>query len=149
MHTLEATRQLIMEMAPNAIEIEEIQESGGGTWGFGFSDESVMTAEWAEMPDRLVLTFFLGEPPEEYRLAACELLLSFNQMSAETGGVRGGMASDGNFALIYDVPAAPLTEVEFREIVMNLAALGRKWGQTIRGELDESTSDASAQNQLM
>ncbi|MBT2321763.1 type III secretion system chaperone [Variovorax paradoxus] len=149
MHTFEATRQLIMDMAPNATDIEEIQESDDGTWGFGFSDESVMTAEWADLPPRLVLIFFLGAPPDEHRLAACELLLGLNLLSAETGGVRGGMAPNGNFTLIYDLHAGPLTEVDFREIVMNFAALGRKWGRTIRAELNGLTLGFSAGRQLM
>ena len=136
MHTLEATRQLIMDMAPIVTEIEEIQETEDGTWGFGFFDDSVMTAEWANEPSRLVLTCFLGAPPRERRLEACELLLSFNQMGVENGGVRGGMAADGELTLIHDLPAAPLTAIEFREAILNFAALGRKWSQTIRAELD-------------
>jgi hypothetical protein len=147
MHSLEATRQLIMDMAPNAADIKEIQESEDGAWAFGLSDESVMTAEWADKPPRLVLTFFLGTPPDERRLAACELLLSFSQMSADTGGVRGGMAADGELTLIYDIPAAPLTEVDLREIVMNFAGLGRKWRQTIQGELDDWMSDLFESNE--
>ena len=149
MNTPEATRQLIMDMASNSTEIEEIHETEDGTWGFGFSDDSVMTAEWADQPSRLVLTFFLGTPPEDNRLEACELLLSFNQMGAETGGVRGGLAPEGEFTLIYDVPAAPLSKVEFREMVLNFAGLGRKWSRAIQGEIGLPSSSISPNNQLM
>lgn len=143
MRDLATARQLILDMTADATEIEEVQETEDGIWGFGFADESVMTCEWADEPPRFVLTFFLGEPPEEGRLAACELLLAFNQMSVESGGVRGALADEGQFTLVYDLHGTQLSGVELRDTVMQFAELGRQWHRTLQGDVDMSQAAPS------
>ena len=100
-----------------------------------------MTAEWADHPPRLVVSFYLGEPAEERRTEVYELLLTLNQMSVETaGGIRGALSPDGELTLVYDLHIDQLTEVELREALLNCAALGRRWRKMIEIQAEGSMS---------
>lgn len=117
---------------PEEVAVSQVEQS---LWTIQFDDNSALFVQWANTPERLVLSATLGRAQAEKQLALYEILLSYNLLWQETGGVRIGMdGPQGELTMIYDVFADSLSPSALRTVVLNLANLARVWRAYVSGD---------------
>jgi hypothetical protein len=65
---LERIQAMMEEIGPAMAEIEAVIQSEEKNWAIQFEDQSIIMLEWAERPDRIVLSSMLGIPSETMQL---------------------------------------------------------------------------------
>ncbi len=75
---LERIQAMMEEIGPAMAEIEAVIQSEDKNWAIQFEDQSIIMLEWAERPDRIVLSSMLGIPSETMQLSVYEALLCYN-----------------------------------------------------------------------
>jgi hypothetical protein len=66
---------MMEEIGPNMPDIEAVIQSEEKNWAIQFEDQSIVMLEWADQPDRVVLSAMLGAPSEKMQLSVYETLL--------------------------------------------------------------------------
>jgi hypothetical protein len=121
-------RMLITELSsvlPHAVVLSQVEES---LWTVQFEDGSALSIRRADTPERLVLSASLGRAQSEQQFALYEVLLCYNLLWQETGGVRIGMdGPQGELVLVYDFFANAPSANTLRTVVLNVAELARIW----------------------
>ena len=69
---------MMEEIGPDMAEIEAVIQSEDKNWAIQFEDQSIIMLEWAERPDRVVLSSMLGIPSVAMQLSVYEALLCYN-----------------------------------------------------------------------
>jgi hypothetical protein len=149
---LEYAQMLMSELGsgmPDGLAVAQLEET---LWTLRFEDNSALLVQWANTPERLVLSSTLGRAQAENQLALCEILLSYNLLWQETGGVRIGMdGPHGELTMIYDFFADSASTSTLRTVVFNLANLARIWRAYVSGNdappefgIDPSTATSFA-----
>ena len=59
---LERMQIMMEEIGPSMPDIEAVIQSENTNWAIQFEDQSIVMLEWAEQPERVVLTTLLGTP---------------------------------------------------------------------------------------
>jgi hypothetical protein len=90
----------LVEVAPLSDKITAIDQAEDGSWALEFSDKTVVLMEWAERPERIVLSATLGTPPAERTEELFTLALSFSTLWRDTCGARLGLGGDGGELLL-------------------------------------------------
>lgn len=76
------------------------------SWSFAFEDDDLVIVDYAPQDGRVVFTAVLPAPEESRRAEVYELLLQYNAIWQETGGVRMAIEGPGGPVLqIFDMPA--------------------------------------------
>ena len=128
--TLNLDRFQIMmeEIGPSLDEIEAVIQSEECNWAIQFDDQTIITLEWADKPDRIVLSSVLGIPSQETQLSVYETLLCYNLLWKDTGGVKMALAGpDGELILLYEMYAAGLNISELQTILLNFINISSAW----------------------
>lgn len=131
---LERAQMLMSELGfgmPKELTVSQIEES---LWAVRLEDNSALFVQWANTPERLVLSATLGRALAEQQLALYETLLSYNLLWQETGGVRIGMdGAHGELTMIYDFFSDSPSTGTLRTVLFNLANLARVWRAHVNG----------------
>ncbi len=138
--SLDLAQMLLQELGPQTPEIDAVLQEDEKSWLLVFADEQSVYVEWANNPDRLVLSTGLGRPPEGNELPVYETLLSYNLLWQDTGGVR--MAIDGpqgDIMLIYDLFDDQLSLAELQTVVLNINSIAAIWRDYVRKDNAESS----------
>jgi hypothetical protein len=149
---LERAQILMSELASGMPEEGTVSQVDESLWTVRFEDSSALLVQWANTPARLVLSATLGRAQAEQQPALYEILLSYNLLWQETGGVRIGMdGPQGELTMIYDFFADLLSPSTLRTVVLNLANLARVWRAYVSGNdarpefgIDPSTATSFA-----
>lgn len=131
--SLDLAQMLLQELGPQTPEIDAVLQEDEKSWLLVFSDEQSVYVEWANNPDRLVLSAALGKPVEGNELQVYETLLSYNLLWQDTGGVR--MAIDGpqgDVMLIYDLFDDQLSLAELQTVALNITSIAAIWRDYVR-----------------
>jgi hypothetical protein len=116
---------------PHDVALSEVEEF---LWTVQFADGSSLSIRQADTPERLVLSASLGRAPGEKQFALYEVLLCYNLLWHETGGVRIGMdGPHGELVLVYDFFTYSPSASILRTVVLNVGDLARTWRSYIRG----------------
>jgi len=122
-----AALQDLMAQAGPVLDLARVTAyEGEHAWSLVFDDEygSSIDAEWDSAAERLVLTASVATVPESARLRAYELLLQYNYLWNEHGGVRAALADPaGDVALLFDLPLTGLDLPRLCEVLTNLHAV--------------------------
>ena len=81
---LERMQIMMEEIGPSMPEIEAVIQNEEKNWAIQFEDQSIITLEWSEKPERVVLTSLLGIPSESMQLSVYETLLCYNLLWKDT-----------------------------------------------------------------
>lgn len=131
--SLDMAQMLMQELGPQTPEIDAVLQQDEKSWLLVFSDEQSIYVEWANNPERLVLSTGLGKPVEGCQLQVYETLLSYNLLWQNTGGVR--MAIDGpngEVLLIYDLFDDQLSLSELQTVVLNISSIAEIWRDYVK-----------------
>jgi hypothetical protein len=91
-----------------------------------FDDDAGRTidAEWNASTESVVLTAEVTTVPTAARARAFEVLLQYNYLWSEHGGVRTALANaSGDVVLLFDLPLAGLDLARLCEVLTNLNAI--------------------------
>jgi hypothetical protein len=100
----DAAARCLVAAAEHAEAMEAVVELSPGTWFVHFETGGECLVEWAESPNRLVITTGIGQPREEVQAKVHASCLSFNTLWSELGAMRLARDDeDGHLLLINDV----------------------------------------------
>jgi len=103
-------------------------QHGEKTGAVQLEDESIVLVEWGGEPERLVLSIDLGEPPEERRLEVYQLLLCYNLLWRESGGLKTALGGpDGGAMLLYEWSGEQATLMEMQTVLANFNHVAGMW----------------------
>lgn len=135
---LEHMQIMMEEIGPNMTEIEAVIQSEDKNWAIQFSDQSIVMLEWADDPDRVVLTSLLGMPSESMQLSVYETLLCYNLLWRDTGGVKMALSGPGGeLAVIYELLCSDMTLHELQTVLTNFVSIAQIWTVYVTGENDQ------------
>lgn len=139
--SLERFQIMMEEIGPSMVEIEAVIQSEECNWAIQFDDEKIITLEWADKPDRIVLSSALGMPSQAMQLSVYETLLCYNLLWKDTGGVKMALAGpDGELILLYEMFAVGLNINELQTILINFINISSAWSIFVNDEGIENTN---------
>ena len=129
---LERMQIMMEEIGPSMPEIEAVIQSENTNWAIQFEDQSIVMLEWAEQPDRVVLTTMLGTPSESMQLSVYETLLCYNLLWRDNGGVKVGLAGpQGALIISAEVCLEGMSLMNLQEELNKFLKITRSWVQHI------------------
>ena len=143
MRTKEQVHQLIHESASGLELLQLSTRHDRDAWLIEFDEETTIDVEFDAEADRLVLAAGVLEVPEAKRSSIYEMLLQFNFLWPQTGGVR--MALDGmpgQVVMLFDLPDPAMGCTQFRRVLTNMAILQRSWRRILR-EIGSAAADGA------
>ena len=140
---LERTQAMMEEIGPAMAEIEAVIQSEDKNWAIQFEDQSIIMLEWAEHPDRIVLSSMLGIPSETMQLSVYEALLCYNLLWKDTGGVKMALAGPGgDLMLLYELYVDQLMLNELQVVISNFSSISHVWSVYVTGESQDLVGNA-------
>jgi hypothetical protein len=139
---LERMQIMMEEIGPSMPEIEAVIQSEEKNWAIQFDDQSIITLEWAEKPERVVLTSMLGVPSESMQLSVYETLLCYNLLWKDTGGVKMALSGPGGeLVLLYELFVSDLSLNELQTVLSNFVSIAQVWCVYVTGENDQPVAN--------
>lgn len=136
--SLERMQIMMEEIGPSMSEIEAVIQSEEKNWAIQFEDQSIVMLEWADQPDRVVLSAMLGAPSEKMQLSVYETLLCYNLLWRDTGGVKMALAGPGGeLILLYELHASELNLNELQTVLSNFSRIAQIWSVYVMGESEQ------------
>lgn len=137
--SLERMQIMMEEIGPAMPEIDAVIQSEDENWAIQFEDQTIVTLEWAEKPDRVVLSTMLGIPSESMQLSVYETLLCYNLLWKDTGGVKMALAGpNGELMLLYELYISDLMLNDMQTVLSNFVSIGQVWSVYVSGEEDQA-----------
>lgn len=137
--SLERMQIMMEEIGPAMPEIDAVIQSEEENWAIQFEDQTIVTLEWADKPDRIVLSAMLGIPSESMQLSIYETLLCYNLLWKDTGGVKMALAGpNGELMLLYDLYMSDLTLNDMQTVLSNFVSIAQVWSVYVTGEEEQT-----------
>jgi len=147
---LERMQIMMEEIGPAMPEIEAVIQSEEKNWAIQFEDQSIVMLEWAENPDRVVLTAMLGVPSETMQLSVYETLLCYNLLWKDTGGVKMALSGpSGELVLLYELFASNLNRNELQTVLINFVSISQVWSVYVTGEGEQPASNLPSPTDML
>jgi hypothetical protein len=145
--SLDAIQTLMKELGPQTGNIDAVVQNGDKTWAIQFDSDAVVFLEWDEQPPRLVLSTELGKIGEAREIEVLRLLLSYNLLWRDTGGVKAALGGpEGAAMLLYECHADSLTLEVLQTVLENFRNSADIWRRYIeQGPAENSPSVFSLQ----
>ena len=139
--SLQRVQIMMEEVGPAMPEIEAVIQSEEKNWAIQFEDQSITTLEWADKPDRIVLSAMLGIPSESMQLSVYETLLCYNLLWKDTGGVKMALAGpSGELMLLSELFVAELNLSELQIVLANFISIAQVWTVYVTGEGEQGVA---------
>src|SRR5215203_3571065 len=100
---------LMAEVGALDEEIVSCVKTSEGEYAIQFPDGDVLV-EWDERSGRLIMSMEIGTPPAARAARIHEIMLNYNFLSRETGGLR--MALTGREGTVVQIVDFPTSEIE-------------------------------------
>lgn len=147
---LERMQIMMEEIGPAMPEIEAVIQSEEKNWAIQFEDQSIVMLEWAENPDRVVLTAMLGVPSDSMQLSVYETLLCYNLLWKDTGGVKMALSGPGGeLVLLYELFASNLNRSELQTVLINFVSISQVWSVYVTGEGEQPVSNLPSPTDML
>ena len=147
---LERMQIMMEEIGPAMPEVEAVIQSEEKNWAIQFEDQSIAMLEWAESPDRVVLTAMLGIPSETMQLSVYETLLCYNLLWKDTGGVKMALSGPGGeLVLLYELFASNLNRNELQTVLINFVSISQVWSVYVTGEGEQPASNLPSPTDML
>ena len=140
--------QIMMEeVGPEVSDIETVIQNEDRDWAIQFEDQTIVTLEWADNPDKVVLSTILGKPTQKNQLSVYETLLCYNLLWRDTGGVKMVLGGpEGEILLIYEMYMQETNLNEFKTVLLNFLNIAKVWEVFIQSE--DSSMNETAHDSL-
>jgi hypothetical protein len=138
-NSLESIQGLMTQLGPQTATIDAVVQNGDNTWAVQFDDGGIVFLEWDDQPSRLVLSAELGGVPEARQLEVLRLLLSYNLLWRDTGGVKTALGGpEGAAMLLYECHADALTLDVLQNVLDNFRSSAQIWRRYIEQGVPEN-----------
>lgn len=125
---IDKVRQLLADAAKASPKIETVLEAEDGRFEIDLSDDRTILAEFDARWGRLTLQTEIGLVPESRRLEVYEVLLGYNALWQETGGVTAALAGpDEPVLLMIAIFVFGFDADQIADLVANFAAKADVW----------------------
>ena len=124
---------LIEEAAPLAGAGPLMAYTDRDAWLLSWDGDTMLDLEHDPAADRVVLAGGIWTPADAARPRVCEMLLQYNYIWTETGGLR--MALDGQpgqVVLMFELPATQLNVSRLSTVLVNMVGVQRAWRELLR-----------------
>lgn len=140
---LERMQIMMEEIGPSLPEIEAVIQSEQTHWAIQFDDRSIVMLEWADKPDRVVLTAMLGRPSESMQLSVYETLLCYNLLWKDTGGVKMALSGPGGeLILLYELFVTEALNLNgFQTVLTNFVSIAQVWTVYVTGDSEQPAAN--------
>jgi hypothetical protein len=138
------TAQLLVKLGESDPHIESIvQEAEAPRWAIELEDGAIVLAELDEGRGRLSLEMDLGRPPEEHRLATCELLMMLTSLEhASDAWAMALTEPGGDFQLCGHIRVADPSVVDLQSHFGSFIGRAQEWREIVaRGAQQEQIED--------
>ncbi|MBF5006322.1 type III secretion system chaperone [Diaphorobacter caeni] len=131
--SVEVIGALLCDVAP-ALDLEAVVHHGpAAEWDLVFPDERLVEVVWQADTGLLVLETALGIPQDSDAAALHTLLLQYNQLWRDTGGLRMALNGvDGGVQLGFCLSAAAADVNLLVNVVGNFHAAANAWSERLR-----------------
>jgi hypothetical protein len=137
--------QLLMEqLGPSHPNVSNVTQVSGNTWAVGFDTDTIVMLELDNEERNLVLMAEIGQPNGSGdRGKICEMLLTYNALWRETGGVKMAMAG-GEAMQLYSMDAAEVTMASLRTVLENFVEKAKVWRRFVEtgGPVEQAAAPA-------
>jgi hypothetical protein len=128
----EHVQSLMRAVGPqlDLLEVTEFDEQN--VWTLVVDEATVLFADYDDAQARLVLSADVARPPGTERQSLYELLLRYNNLWPETGGVRMALdEADGNVGQLFDLPVADLDLPRLQAVISGFVATLLGWREIV------------------
>ncbi len=150
MSSRQTVQALIAETAP-LLELASVTAyDDRDAWLLAFDDETMLDIEHDAVEDRLVIAGGIWVVADAARLAVYEMLLQYNYLWTETGGLR--MALDGlpgQVVLMFELPVSGIGASRLSRVLDKMAGIQRTWRQALQQFEQADLSDAHGPGGLL
>ena len=145
MSSFEHVQGLMSEIGP-ILELRGIVEVvDGDRWVLDLDGEHAIVVEYRPADDRLFFTAKVGIPAPEARSVCYELLLAYNAMWRETGGIRMAVnGEDGAVLQIADMAAGDIDASGLGVILENFIGKLVEWTDILSMDPDGGAGDEAS-----
>lgn len=121
---------LMKEVGP-LLQLQEIlQSTEEAGWSLEWTDGVVVTADHDEEEQRVTLSTHVGKMPDQRVAELALLLLRYNALWQETGGIRLGL-QDQDIVQMFDFSAPGMDLPVLCHILTDFAEKARVWSQLV------------------
>jgi hypothetical protein len=141
LHSKDAIHQVMREIGP-VLDLMQVSAYGErDAWLVAFGGGAVFDIEYDAGLNRLVMTGVIGEVAEHARSRVYEVLLQYNYVWTETGGVRMALdGTPGRVVMMFELPAAEVHLALLGEVLMNMAQVRNTWRHILQDHSDAAAS---------
>ncbi len=133
MQSTELANQLLQEALRILNLPSGLAYDGGHAWHVALHGQAGLDVEYDDAARRVVISGCIGEVAEHSKTSMYELLLEYNFIWTETGGVRMALDGSTNQAVIMlEAPTAELDPPRLSTLLANMARLQRTWTEIVR-----------------
>lgn len=134
---------LMQELGPLLQPEEIVAHEEECAWLIAMDEEIGIEVVHDDEQRRLVFHLHLSPVPEERQLEIYRMMLVYNYLWTETGGLRMALDSSGGATLLYEHPVLELDATSLKDVISNFAEQGRIWQAVIDREPESSVSGES------
>ena len=134
--------RLVAQAAPltDALEVREYSDI---SWVFAMTEEILVSVDFDDTRDVVVLTANLGKPAAGNLQATYALLLEMTTLWRDTGGLRMGLdAADGFVTQVIDLSVRGLDAPRLAAALANFAELANAWRSILQHTEDPLSFDS-------
>lgn len=134
--------RLVAQAAPmtDALEVREYSDT---SWVFAMTEETLISVDFDETRDVVVLTANLGKPAAGDEQATYALMLEMTTLWRDTGGLRMGLdAADGFATQVIDLGIAGLDASRLAEALENFTETAIAWRSILQHTEDTVSFDS-------
>ncbi len=134
---------MMKEIGPLLQLQEVLQSTEEPSWSLQWEDGAVVTADYDEEEERVTLSSHVGTMPEQGAGELALLLLRYNALWQETGGVRLGL-EDCDIVQMFDFPAPGMDSPVLCHILTDFADKARIWNGLVENHQHAGFSTTSS-----
>jgi hypothetical protein len=137
---------LFEDLGPQTNHLDWVSFDGeAAAWTVVFDDGMAILLEWDETLERLVVQAPLGRAADHAQVAVHRLVLAYNATWRHNGGARIGMVdTDGELALMLDVPAKALTLEQLQRVLEAVRSTAIALARCVAGAVEEEVDPAAS-----
>lgn len=134
---LDELNALMTELGPKLDALQVKHFEGKNFWTVLFDEAVLLYVDLDPARQTLVVSADVAEPLPEARLARYEMILQYNNLWTETGGLRMALDSpEGVVVLLVDVPLAGITRETLATLCGNFVEAVHTWREILERPLD-------------
>jgi hypothetical protein len=147
--TKEVLQQTLRETAVMlGLQLSSDDEEGDA-WFLVFDENTMFNIQHAASQQRIVIVGGIAEVPEAARVRVYEVLLQYNSMWAETGGVRTALDGlPGQAIMMLELSDDGLTPIRLAAVLANMADIQRAWRRILLAADDGALLEQAEQDGL-